>query len=402
MALLTGPPSGGALAPYRVLDLTGELGAFCGKLLADLGAEVIKIEPPDGDAARRLGPYKDGIPHQEGSLRFASLNVNKKGLSLSLDSQRGRDIFQRLIDSADVLIEDRPPGELAGLGLADDELRGRNPGLIHTSITGFGLEGPHRQYKAPDLVGLAMGGILNLSGDPGLPPCAAPETQSYYVACLHAAFATVAALLARGMGAPGQLVEISAQDCLMVQEHQVSRYGQDGHIVGREGNQHGSAAPGAVFPVQDGFAHIFVANTWPEFLDWMGNPEPLTDDAWEQGSFRRANVDLLNPFVREFARGFTRDRIADAGQARRTPVVPVNRPEDVAEDEHMKAIGFFYQGEHAHLGPARYAGAPYQMGATPPRLERTAPLLGEHNVDILTGLGISPDELAVLRANRVI
>ncbi|MEK7217360.1 MAG: CoA transferase, partial [Chloroflexota bacterium] len=216
------------------------------------------------------------------------------------------------------------------------------------------------------------------------------------------AVATGVALFNSGLGGPGQLVEISAQDCLMVEEHQVSRYGQDGHIIGREGNQHGSAAPGAVYAVQDGFAHIFVANTWPQFLDWMGRPEPLTDDAWQQGAFRRANVDLLNPYVRQFAAGFTREQIVQEGQSQRIPVMPVNRPEDVAEDTQLNGIGFFYEGEHSQVGPTRYAGAPYRMEATPPRLYRTAPLLGEHNKEVFTALGVTAAELAVLRANRII
>lgn len=394
--------SSGALAPYRIIDLTGERGAMCGKLLAELGAEVIKVEPPGGEASRRLGPFKDGVPHLEGSLRFASLNVNKKGVTIDQATSDGRQLLEALLASADAVIEDCDPGQQAARGLAPNTFAAAYPSLVHTSITGFGLDGPNRDFGSTDLVALAMGGILNLSGDPTLPPCAAPETQAWYVACIHAAFATVVALYARAFTGCGQLVEIAAQDCLMVEEHHVSRYGQDGHVVGREGSRHGGAAPGSVYPVQDGFAHIFVATTWPDFLQWMGSPEPLTAEAWNGGAFRRANVDVLDPYVREFARGWKRDELAEAGQRRHTPVMPVNRPEDVADDPHLHSLGFFYGAAHPYLGEARYAGSPARMSATPPRFERAAPLLGEHNLEVFGALGYSPDDLAGLKAAAAI
>ena len=392
----------GALAPYRVLDLTGEAGALCGKILAELGAQVIKIEAPAGDPTRRLGPFKDDIPHREGSLRFASLNVNKRGITLDVESEEGRRLFLALIGRADALIEDQRPGYLDGLGLGHETLLERNPGLVHASITGFGLSGPYRDYKAPDMVTVAMGGILNLSGDPALPPCMPPETQSYYVACLHAAFGTLAALCGRAATGRGQLVEIAAYDCLMCQEHQVSRYGQDGHIIQREGAQHGGAAPGKVFPTQDGFVHVFVSTTWTEFFQWIGSPAALAGDVWQESHFRRANVDVINPFVEAFTAQYSRGGLSTEGQARHTPIVPVNTPADVAKDSHMHDIGFFSEGEHPYLGAGVYASAPYQMSRTPPQLFRTAPTLGQDNAEVYGELGLTSAGLEALRATGVI
>ncbi len=368
----------GPLSPYRILDLTSERGAFCTRLLADLGADVIKIEPREGDPTRRLGPYVDDVPGPERSLRFASLNANKKGVTLDLETPGGRHLFLALLPTADALVEDRDPGDLDRLGLTDAALRQVNPALVHTSITGFGLTGPRRSYQAPDIVALAMGGILGISGDPERPPCTGPESQAFYIAGMHATFGTVLALFARpALGGQGQLVDISVQDCVATEEHQVIRFSLDGHIVRREGNQHGSAAPGKGFRAKDGWVHLYITHGWPRFVEWLGNPDALSGEAWQDGRFRRANVDVLDLFVKPCLEDLTRQEIVRGCQERHLAVVPLNSPSEAAEDPHLRALGLFQDARQM-----RFVGPPWWFSRTPVGIHRGPPALGQDNEDI--------------------
>ena len=188
------------LEGYTALDLADLRGQLCGKLLGDLGMEVIKVEPPDGDPVRRLGPFAGDAPHPEGSLRFAYLNAGKKSVALDVSEPPDREHFLRLVERADVLLESFDPGTLERLGLGAGTLRQRNPRLIVTSLTGFGQSGPYRDYRCTDMVGLAMGGLMYVSGDPSLAPVKAPETQAFYFASVYAAFGTLLALCRREIG----------------------------------------------------------------------------------------------------------------------------------------------------------------------------------------------------------
>lgn len=394
--------AGGPLAHVTVVEFTEDRGAFCGKLFADLGAQVIKVEPPSGDATRRMGPFKDDVPHPETSIRFASLNANKRSVTLDIACASGKDVLLRLLKDADILLEDAAPGHLASLGYAEQVLETANPRLIHVSITGFGLDGPFRDFLAPELVTFAMGGLLNISGDPALPPCVAPETQSYYIASMHAAFGAMAALYARDALGRGQRVEVSAQDCLAVQEHQISRYSQDGHVVQREGSQHGGAAPGRIYPAADGFIHAFVSTAWPAFFDMMGRPEALSDPVWSDMGFRRSNVDVLNPVVAAFTQTRGKDDLAAEGQSRHIPVVPVNGPADLVKDEQLRKLELFGAGDHPYLGPALYLKAPYHLSASPGVFRGGPPLLGQDTEAVLAAAGLSSEAVATLRSRGVI
>ncbi len=210
---------------YVAVDLTDLRGQFCGKLLRDLGMEVIKVEPPGGDPVRGLGPFAHDVPHPEGSLRFAYLNAGKRSVVLDLSQAADRARLLGLVRRADVLLESFQPGTLARLGLDAGLLRAHNPGLIITSITGFGQTGPYRDYLCPDLVGLAAGGVLYMSGDPALPPVQAPETQSFYFASLYAAFGTVLALWRRSRDGQGRHVDTAIQECLAYHEGLIAAYG---------------------------------------------------------------------------------------------------------------------------------------------------------------------------------
>src|SRR5262245_57009339 len=185
------------LAGYRVLDLSSSMAAFCGKLLVDLGMDVIKVEPPEGDATRREPPFARGHAHREGSLRFAYLNAGKRSVSLDIASASGRKLLLDLVERADIVLEDFPPGYLADRKLGHETLLERQNKLILVSLTGFGQDGPYANFKTTDIVGNAMGGLLYISGDPQMTPCNPPETQAYYYASLFATYGTMLALWQR-------------------------------------------------------------------------------------------------------------------------------------------------------------------------------------------------------------
>src|SRR3954447_25269271 len=185
------------LEGYTALDLTDLRGQLAGKVLRDLGMTVIKVEPPGGDSVRRLGPFAHDTPSLEGSLRFAWLNGGKQSLTLDLAQPQGRDLLLNLAEQADVLLESGDPGALDALGLGADVLQARNPGIVVTSLSAFGQDGPHRDYQAPEIVAFALGGLMYVSGDPALPPVKGPETQANYYGSLYAALGTLLAIWRR-------------------------------------------------------------------------------------------------------------------------------------------------------------------------------------------------------------
>jgi benzylsuccinate CoA-transferase BbsE subunit len=207
--------STGALSGLRVLDLTGRMGGYCGLLLANLGAEVILIEPPGGDPMRREGPFKGGQFDPEQSLSFAAYHTNKSGIILDLEKDESRETFREFVRHADVLIEDKPAGYLDRLELGYSALQSINPALVMTSITGFGQSGPYCDFKAPNIVAFAMGGLMNLCGHPGRAPLVGPCDIAYHLGSVHAAFGTLVALFNRRAASRGDHLDVSLQDVLV-------------------------------------------------------------------------------------------------------------------------------------------------------------------------------------------
>jgi crotonobetainyl-CoA:carnitine CoA-transferase CaiB-like acyl-CoA transferase len=392
------------LAGYRALDLTDLSGQLCGKLLADLGVEVVKLEPPGGDPVRRLGPFKDDLPHLEGSLRFAYLNSGKLSLTLDYAQPAGRELLLRLVEQADVLLESFQPGHLAELGLGPDILRARNPRLIVTSLSGFGQDGPHRDYLASDIVGFAMGGLMYISGDPSMPPLKAPETQAYYFGCLYAAYGTLLSLWQRQRDDQGRGVDVSIQETLASQEHLVRAAGFDGHSLTRGGSQHGHVAPANIFPTSDGYVYLFVtAQHWRKLLAlWPDHPPELDGPEWGPNAYRRAHADWLNPQVASFTSRYSRDEFVDLMQRNGLPSLPVNRPRDFVDDEHIQARRLFAAVDHPYLGHYTQVTPPgeldgQRLAPSPP------PLLGQHTRQLLTDLlGLSPTDFELLFAEGII
>ncbi|MCH6556296.1 MAG: CoA transferase, partial [Chloroflexi bacterium] len=213
-----------ALDDVRVLDLAGEIGQYCTKLLADLGADVIKIEPPEGDPVRDLPPFYHDEPGPEKSLYWLNLNTNKRSVTLSIADAEGRKLFEKLVATADVVVESFEPGYLDGLGLGYEGLTKIKPEIILTSVTGFGQTGPHAHYKAPDIVGVAMGGIMWLAGDPQDPPNVPPWRQGYICASIQAAAGTMMAIYHRDVHGEGQHVDVSMQEALSIAQETAMQY----------------------------------------------------------------------------------------------------------------------------------------------------------------------------------
>lgn len=394
-----------ALGGIRLLDLAEDRGLYASKLLADLGADVIKVERPEGSKSRRIGPFKDDVPGPESSLYFINFNTNKRGITLNLYSPAGRDIFKQLARRSDVVIEDFEPGVMKSLGLDYPVLREVNRRIILASVTGFGEDGPYSSYKAPDIVSFAMGGLMYISGEPERAPVVAPCEQAYHSASIIVAFGVLAALYQRLTTDEGQLVEVSAHEVLAaINEELIMRYSLTFEIEGRYGSQH-TSAPARIYPCKDGYVHIVVLRVghWRSLLELLGNPEIVMDEAWYDPRFRRLNADIIDPIVTEFTLSHTKTEIVKLCQARHIPCTPVNTPADFASDPHVKERAFITKVEHPVIGWHGYLSPPYRLSETPCRIERPAPLIGQHNKEVYCGeLGYSGKELAKFNAEGII
>ncbi len=394
-----------ALLPgYRVLDLTSSMGALCGKLLGDMGMDVIKIEPPQGDSARSEPPFAKGHAHREGSLRFAYLNAGKRSITLDVTKPHGKKLLLRLVASADIVLETFAPGFLAAHNLGYSHLIETQGKLILVSLTGFGQDGPYAHFKTPDIVGTAMGGLLYISGDPKMAPCNPPETQSYYYASLFAAYGVTLALWQREIRGIGAYIDASIQASMALHEHVAFNYSAEGRVMKRAGSQHQHNAPANLFKCKNGYIALFVTQThWPLLLKvWEDHAPELDDPKWINSNLRRANADYINAEVTSFTSRFLKEDLAELMQKHGIPGLPVNSPADFMKDPHIQARGFFDTVTHPVLGSFEQPGSPFmvdgQRAAASP-----APLLGQHNHQVFCGeLGLQKSELEVLAAEGVI
>jgi crotonobetainyl-CoA:carnitine CoA-transferase CaiB-like acyl-CoA transferase len=349
------------LKGFRALDLTGLSGQLCGRLLGDLGMEVIKIEPPGGDSVRNLAPFVTSPDGKRLSTAFAHLNAGKASKVLDLDKETDRGAFKKLVETADVVLESFQPGELESKGLAYRQLSAINPGIVMASITAFGQTGPKKYFAYNDLVALAESGFLYISGDPSLPPCRPPETQAYYFASLFAAAGVLAALYRRERTGQGDYVDATMQETLATHEHIIRLYANEQQILMRAGSQHGSVAPAKIFPCKNGFIYLYVTRQhWKLFLEiWKDHPSQFDGKDWLNNLYRRAHADELNTAIEAFVCQYTMAEITDLLQAKGIPCVPVNTPMGFANDEHVRGRGFMVDVNHAGFGASRQAAAPF-------------------------------------------
>ena len=349
------------LQGYRALDLTGLSGQLCGRVLADLGMEIIKIEPPGGDPVRNLPPFIRSSDGKRLSTTFAHLNAGKESKVLDLDKEGEQNQFRELVRTADVVLESFQPGELAVKRLGYKDLAALNPAIVMASITAFGQTGPKKNLAYNDLVALAQSGFLYISGDPSLPPVRPPETQAYYFVSLFAAAGVLAALYRRAHTGRGDHIDASMQETLATHEHIIRLYANEKQIVKRAGSQHGQVAPARIFPCRDGFVYLYVTRQhWKLFLEtWKDHPAEMDGQEWLNNLYRRARADQINAGVEVFARKHTMKEFTDLLQAKGIPCVPVNTPLGFANDEHVQGRGFIAPVEHAEFGSAKQPAMPF-------------------------------------------
>jgi len=396
-----------ALSDLRVLDLTDLKGALCAKLLGDMGADVIKIEPPGGDPMRAIGPFLNDIPHRDRSLLFWFYNTSKRGLTLDVHQPAGQEIFKQLTAKADVVIESFAPGTLATLGLGYEHLKRLNPKLVLTSISPFGQTGPYRDYKSSDTVAEALGGMIYTNGAADEPPLQASGLQAYHSASFFAAIGTMSALWARDVLDAGQWVDVSIQEAAAAAvEHVAPFYHQGLGVQTRQGSLHWSRYF-RVARCRDGYVMHCTLGDWTSLVEWVkgdGKAQDLDEPQWEDQMYRREHAEHLFDVLDEWATDYSVAELMEGAQLRRIPYAMVRPPEAMVDDPQLNARGFFSPVEHPELGRTfRYPGGPFFFTATPWRISRRPPLLGEHNKEVYRGdLGMSEAQLGELTSVGVI
>lgn len=397
----------GALAGLRVLDLTGYRAHLCARILADMGADVIKVEPPGGDAGRRIGPFVDDNPHRDRSLFFWFYNLNKRSLTLDLSNPQGAEILLNLARSADVVIESFQPGRMRELGLGWDEIHRVNPAAIMLSIAPFGQSGPYRDFDADDTVLAALGGMLYVNGWPGQQPVRPLGLQAYHSAAYYGAIATMCALFARDRDATGQWIDLSMQEATAAAvEHVAGSYFGDGRVEPRRGTLHWSRYF-RVGKCRDGYIMHCTLGDWTSLVEWVaadGKAQDLVEPQWQEVGYRAQHAEHLFDVLDEWVKDYARDELLERAQTLRLPYATVRPPEALLEDEQLAARGYFVEVAHPELGRTiRYPGAPYLFNGTPWRVYRRPPLTGEHTGEILRDeLGMTPEALAALAVEGII
>ena len=399
----------GALSGYRVLDIADSNGAYCTKLLADLGADVIKIERPEGDPGRGIPPFAGDTPHPEKSLHFLHRNANKRGVTLRLDTVEGSNILKRLVKTADVLVDNSPPDYMEKLGLDYSVLSEINPGLIMASITEFGHSGPYKDRKGSNLVDFAMSGIMITSGYPGKEPCLLPGSPAYDSASVHASVSIVAAIYMRGTTGQGQYIDTSV--------HVTSRTGLYPWIIPNYSYALNPGGPpptsenrmGAqiypVYPCKDGFIRIIALTPrqWDALVRVLDNPDVLQTEEWRSFMYRIGNADDLYALMLEFTTKYTMRELFEAGRREGVPIAPILNIADFYNSPQTKAREYFVEVDHPVAGKADYPGPPYKWTETPATMRRPAPCIGEHNEEVYCReLGLSTDNLAALMGGGII
>jgi crotonobetainyl-CoA:carnitine CoA-transferase CaiB-like acyl-CoA transferase len=422
-----------ALDDLRVLDLAGEIGQYCTKLLADLGADVIKIEPPEGDPVRNLPPFYHDEPGPDHSLYWLNLNTNKRSITLRLDDPEGQRVFRRLVETADVVVESFDPGYMDGLGLGCDVLSKINPQVIVTSITGFGQTGPHAHYKSPDIVGIAMSGVMWLAGDPQDQPNRPPMNQGYASASIIGAAGTLLAVCARDQIGEGQHVDVSMQEALSLSQETAMQTWDMLQVLRVRNGSKGVVPieiPGiGVYETMDGHVYGYVGTPggapWTALLDWMieeGKAEDLIEEPYHDVcinlNMRFFSTITTDPesvkklaffphivdVLRRFVRTKTKWEMYEQAQRKRLLFGIVSTPEDLAKNPQLQHLKWLTPVPHDDLGETlEYPGAPYQLAETPWSIRRRPPHRGEHNGEIYEGeLGLSAADMLTLSANGVI
>lgn len=411
----------GMLSPYRVIDLTDERGLFCGRILADLGADVIQIEPPGGSTARRIGPFYRDEPHVDNSLYWWAYAANKRSITLDYAKEDGKALLRRLVASADFLIESGRPGEMAAMGLGYDELAKINPRLIVVSITPFGQTGPYANFLASDLVGMGMGGFMYVTGEPDRAPLRVGFPHFYMHGAAAGATAAMLAHAQRVLTGEGQHIDVSCQEAVSrALANAVAGYVVDKAVIVRQGSYRQTGADAYMritWPCKDGFVNFQFSGgsssgqSVNNFVRWMAD-EGMPDEymlsvdfkVMGYGAINKSTMDRVVPPVSRFIAERTKQQLWDGAIERRILLFPVATLEDIRRNPQLEARNFFrsvhspeFDSDLTFMGPfARASATPLKGGAVPPRV-------GQHNSEVYgKELGLSTSDLVGLTGAGVI
>ncbi|ALM83604.1 CaiB/BaiF CoA-transferase family protein [Bordetella sp. N] len=388
--------SKGALDGLRVLEIAGPAVQYCGKMFADLGAEVILIEPPGGAATRQVGPFlqnatQAGAP-VERSLSFVYLNSGKKSITLDLEAADGRDALHRLVAGADLLIEGERPGRLETLGCGYETLAALNPALVLTSITPYGQTGPYSEHEAEDLVCMATGGFLYLGGYPDSAPIGAYGNQAWSCGSMFGAVASMLALTQAEAAGQGDHVDVSIQECMVLaMENAVQFYDLEGTLRRRTAGLQRFAGTG-VYQCEDGHVYMMAGGIganrfWDRTVDWLkeeGVPgvERLSGDEWRETTYLQSD-EAKQIFMEVFgawAKTKTKAYLYAAAQDRHVPAAAINSVDDLIASPQLASRGYFVEARQPGWPQGvNMPGAPYRLERTPWSRQGPAPLPGEHN-----------------------
>lgn len=394
---------GGVLQGIRVLDLTRVLaGPFCTLQLADMGAEVIKIERPQfGDDTHFFGPFKNGA-----SGYFIMLNRGKKGITLDFKKPQAVEIFKEMVKQADVVVENFKPGVMDKLGIGYEELKKINPRIIYAAISGFGQYGPYWERPGYDILAQAMGGLMSITGFPDNPPTRVGSSVGDLSAGMYGALAIMMALFSREKTGKGQLVDVALMDSIFsFCETNVVRYTVGGIIPGRVGSRHPLSAPFDIYQAKDGYVVIAVANEslMAKLFKLMGKAELHQDPRFETDAKRSEHDQELKVVIEAWLADYTVEQAVAAMLAQGVPSSPVFTIPQVCNDPHLAAREMLVEIEHPVAGKVLIPGNPMKLSETPAAVSGTAPTLGQHNREVLASLlGYDADRVTKLERSGII
>ena len=381
----------GALSGYRVLDLTDEKGMLCSRFLADMGAEVIRVEKSGEDSASNLLLWE---------------NFGKRGITLNIEAKLGQEIFKKLVKTTDVMVESYQPGYLESLGIGYSEINETNPRLVTASITDFGQSGPYRGYKSCDIVASAMGGQMYVCGESET-PLKPFGNQAYYSACLFAANGILLALWSRHTSGRGQHIDVSIMECVAATlDHVLLRFFYEGIVAQRQGRLHWDNAF-RIFPCQNGYILLSLFQQWETLVEWLdddGMADDLADKKWLNRENRIKHLDHIVKTLERWTKSHTAAELVEKGQLMHFPWAEVTSVPKLIASHQLNERDFFIEAEHPETGrKCKYPGALCKLSRSPWRVERRVPNIGEHNLDIYHGeLGLSREEMESLVRKGVI
>lgn len=393
----------GSLDGLKILDMSQIMaGPYCTMVLADLGAEVIKVEKPNGgDDSRQMGPFVNGE-----SVSFFQLNRNKKSISLNLKTEEGKNIFRRLAEDADVVVENYRPGVADSLGLGYEQIKEINPGIVYCSISGYGQNGPYSHKGGFDLVAQGMTGLMSMTGEPDRRPLKSGVAVYDIGAGITAAYAILAAYVHKLKTGKGQHVDLSlAEIGLPWFTWEAAAYFTNGKIPSASGHRHRSLAPYQAFKSKDSYMMIGCANqrTWEKLcMDVLNKPEWIHDPRYIDVSCRIKNIDLLENEIESILLQHESQYWVDRCEQAGVPAGPINRFDEALNDPHYLARDMIAEINHPVIGNMKMIGIPTKFSETPGEIRSPSPLLGEHTNEVLSDLGFTEQDISIFEENNVI